>query len=267
MKKKCFFNSKLLSFSIVAFVLAILVTVIGVQFFTDGFGGYIKKGSTLFSVITVLYTAAALILVGVVVVAYYSRIKFLRARNNTAARDISALKLRKATVSDTDGVCAFYDGVIDNMNAVGNLALWKKENYPSREYFKKTIEEGTYVVGEIDGKIVAAVNINDDPCGGYENGMWGLKLERGEYLVIHTLAVSPEFKRCGIAKRLVEYAASEAKKLGKKAVRLDVTLINEPAMKLYESSGFVSAGVADLGREESDGIKAFQLYELAVTEE
>ena len=55
---------------------------------------------------------------------------------------------------------------------------------------------------------------------------------------IEALFTSPQFRRRGFARALLEQASSWAKFNGARFVRLDVTPSNRPALALYESCGF-----------------------------
>ena len=57
-------------------------------------------------------------------------------------------------------------------------------------------------------------------------------------LYISTLAVSPEFRRAGIASFILNYAETVAEKIGKGYLELSVLKKNLPARKLYEKHGF-----------------------------
>jgi len=60
---------------------------------------------------------------------------------------------------------------------------------------------------------------------------------------IATLAVLPEHRRKGIARKLVSRVLQEAKNLGFNKVTLEVRAGNTPAQELYEQFGFKQAGI------------------------
>lgn len=60
---------------------------------------------------------------------------------------------------------------------------------------------------------------------------------------IMNLAVSPEFRRQGIARSLLNYIITYSKSLGIKKLFLEVRSGNNPAIKLYESCGFRTFGL------------------------
>lgn len=56
------------------------------------------------------------------------------------------------------------------------------------------------------------------------------------------IAVNPDFRRQGIAKKLVEQMILELKKAGNYQLTLEVRVSNIPAISLYESLGFAQVG-------------------------
>ncbi|MDE5768799.1 MAG: ribosomal protein S18-alanine N-acetyltransferase [Oscillospiraceae bacterium] len=57
------------------------------------------------------------------------------------------------------------------------------------------------------------------------------------------IAVNPEFRQQGIAFLLLEFLLRKLEKLGVQTVFLEVRRSNQPAIRLYEKSGFVSVGI------------------------
>ncbi len=59
---------------------------------------------------------------------------------------------------------------------------------------------------------------------------------------VTNVAVLPEFRRCGIAKALIEKALSDAEKRDCEFLTLEVRESNFPARNLYEKLGFTVSG-------------------------
>ena len=59
---------------------------------------------------------------------------------------------------------------------------------------------------------------------------------------ITNIAVHPDYRRRGIAKKLLESAIREAKKRGLSLLTLEVRLSNTAAISLYENYGFRRVG-------------------------
>jgi len=101
---------------------------------------------------------------------------------------------------------------------------------------------------------VGAVVLNEEPGGRYEAVSWASSLRQGEYLVLHTLAVSPVCYGQGVGSKMVALCIQYARKNGYKAIRLDVVPGNVPAIRLYEKMGLlmpvrqICSGVSRISR-------------------
>lgn len=60
-----------------------------------------------------------------------------------------------------------------------------------------------------------------------------------KYAMVDTMCVSPDYRRRGIAKRLLTYVKERAAELGLDSVELKVAAFNEPAQALYAKLGFL----------------------------
>lgn len=171
------------------------------------------------------------------------------------------MKIQKCEMSDLEAVAALYDKVTLHLTKTINYPKWRYCEYPCTDSVKKAISDGVQFMCVENNAILGAFILNDNPEGDYENGDWKIDLNRGEYLIIHTLAVDPDLSKRGVGKAMVKYSVSYAKEHGFKAIRLDVVPENIPARQLYEKLGFTFAGEKDLGRSIDD-IPTFALYEL-----
>ena len=82
----------------------------------------------------------------------------------------------------------------------------------------------------------------DTPDGKVLVGMCGLQNILGE-ADISNVAVKKEFRRQGIAEKLLGQLLEEGRKSGIYAFTLEVRSSNEAAIKLYEKFGFVTEGI------------------------
>lgn len=171
------------------------------------------------------------------------------------------IKIQKCKISDLKAVTAFYDKVTLFLTKTVNYPKWSYGEYPSMDSVKKAISDGVQFMCIEDNVVLGAFILNDNPDGAYEKGDWQIDLNRGEYLIIHTLAADPDLHNQGTGKFMVNYCISYAKEHGFKAIRLDVVPENIPAKRLYEKLGFTFAGVKDLERDIEE-IPTFDLYEL-----
>lgn len=170
------------------------------------------------------------------------------------------IEIRKCTENEIKLAARFYVDIVEKMIQTNtNYPKWHKD-YPDLNTVLAAYENGSQYLCFADGELAGAFVLNEDPAGAYKNGDWSFPLERGEYLVIHTLAVDDRFRGRGIAAKMTGYCIDKAKSDGYKGIRVDVVPDNFPAQKLYTKLGFVFAGEKDLERGIHD-IPAFRLYE------
>lgn len=161
-----------------------------------------------------------------------------------------------------EAVTALYRQVTAHLQAHVNYPKWDSA-HPSDKGVADAVEQGTQYACVYDGEIRGAVVLSEDPEGDYDNARWSADLRKGEYLVIHVLAVHPYCSGRGLGGFMVDRCISIAKEKGYRALRLDVVPGNIPAERLYNSRGFVYAGTQDIRRDAVD-IPLFDLYELNI---
>ncbi|ORX82886.1 acyl-CoA N-acyltransferase [Anaeromyces robustus] len=163
------------------------------------------------------------------------------------------------TEDNLDELEEFYNKEVLYLDETINYPKWVYNNYPSRSTIKAVIEKKEQYAYLENGKIVGAFVFNEEPGGKYENAK--VSFNRGEYLIIHTLAIDHGHYKKGIASKIVKYCIEKAKKEGYKAICADIVPTNIPSRKLFEKSGFVYLGDFDLERNIED-IPVFSMYEL-----
>lgn len=169
------------------------------------------------------------------------------------------MNLIKCDQKDMAQVFALYSRVVEHLQQTINYPKWS-EAHPSKEDLIKAVQTGALFAYVQEGRLLGAVVLNEDPEGCYEAGDWTKDLKRGEFLVIHLLAVDPDAAGTGIGEAIVDACIALAAQKGYQALRLDVVPGNFPAVRLYEKKGFVYAGAKDLLRN-IEGIPEFELYE------
>ncbi len=87
-------------------------------------------------------------------------------------------------------------------------------------------EHSDYIVGEIEGKIIA--------CAGIK-----IYLDEAEGM---TIAVLPEFQGRGIGKKILSEIIKIAKRRGAKSMIFEVRVSNVPALHIYQKFGFKIVG-------------------------
>ncbi len=172
------------------------------------------------------------------------------------------MEIRKCGEEDVVRTGIFYDRtVLRLIRGRINYPRWIWRVYPSGSFVEAMVADRCQYICERERKIAAAFVLNTDPLGDYRKGRWHMDLPNGAYMVVHALAVSPEFQRTGIGSAILRFCAETARAEGYSALRADVVPANFPARKLFEKNGFLYAGDADLDRRIAD-IPLFSLYEL-----
>lgn len=168
---------------------------------------------------------------------------------------------RKAAKEEFYKIRSLYWNLIDQEKDDPSFPHWKKEIHPSDEMIQNSIErEELYVLADGD-EIAACVIANDEEAKGYADAPW--QIDSDEVIVLHVLAVHPNHRGKGLARKLVENVIEQERKAGKKALRLDVIENNTTAEKLYQKLGFRYIQTKTLYYDVV-GKMTFKLYELVL---
>ena len=168
---------------------------------------------------------------------------------------------RKAEKEDFDKVRSLYWTLIDLEQDDPSFPHWKKGIHPSDEMIRNSIDKKElYVLADSD-EIAACVIANDEKVDGYADAPW--QIDSDEVIVLHVLAVRPDYRGQGLAWTLVKNVIELERKAGKKALRLDVIKNNITAEKLYQKLGFQYIQTKTLYYDVV-GEMTFKLYELVL---
>ena len=175
--------------------------------------------------------------------------------------EVSKMTFRKAEKEDFHKIRSLYWNLIDREQDDPSFPHWKKSIHPSDETIQDSIDKGDlYVLADSD-EIAACVIANDEKVDGYSDAPW--QIDSDEVIVLHVLAVHPDRRGKGLARRLVENVIELERKVGKKALRLDVIENNTTAERLYQKLGFQYVQTKTLYYDVV-GEMTFKLYELVL---
>ena len=173
------------------------------------------------------------------------------------------LTIRPASIDELEEIVAFYYDIIDHQDEKEFGADWTKDVYPSRQDFRTALENGEMHIGTAEGRIACGVILSGDDDI-YKDVLWPTDVAPEEVGVMHLLAVHDDFAGRGFAKKLVAYSADVCRRLGKKAIRLDVIKGNLPAENLYLSCGFGFVAEQKIYYEDT-GFADFRMFEMDLT--
>ena len=143
------------------------------------------------------------------------------------------MQVRQGTSQDIPAIMALVRRVVPLMRASGNLQ-WD-DSYPNPAVFERDVELAQLWVAEIDGEIggVAAITTDQEPE--YANVGWDISEPA---IVVHRVAVDPEFRGKGIAAALMVQAEKVARARGISVLRVDTNTQNQATQKLFPKLGY-----------------------------
>jgi N-acetylglutamate synthase-like GNAT family acetyltransferase len=163
------------------------------------------------------------------------------------------MHIRLATQDDVPALMALLRKFVPLMRAAGNLQ-WD-ETYPNETVFGKDIEKHQLWLAEIDGTIAGVAALTTDQEPEYAQVGWNLDETA---VVVHRLAVDPDFRGAGIATNLMQQAEKVAKEDGIEVLRIDTNTKNKATQKLFPKLGYKLAG--EIGFAFRPGLR-FLCYE------
>ena len=113
-------------------------------------------------------------------------------------------------------------------------------SYPTRKNFEEDIANGSLYCVEKQGVVQGVITLNEVQDPQYKNLDWqyiGTKI-----LVVHRLAVHPNFQGQGIALKLMQFAEQYATKNRYIAIRLDAFEGNPRSQFFYRKLGYEAIG-------------------------
>jgi ribosomal protein S18 acetylase RimI-like enzyme len=154
---------------------------------------------------------------------------------------MSVIQVQPATKNDLSAIVALFKKVIRILHASGNHQ-WD-DNYPTASTFIADVEAKQLWIVEQAGQLAGVAAITTEQPPEYANA--GLNIEENA-LVIHRLAVSPEFRGAGVASALMLHAEELARASGIAALRVDTNKRNESALRLFTRHQYRLAGEIEL---------------------
>lgn len=165
-----------------------------------------------------------------------------------------------ASLEHLHDIVKLYDAIHEDLQKTINYPRWPKGIYPDKDSAKEAILKKEMYILQDHNCIVASVVLNHQQDLGYEKAAWLLEALPHQVMVIHTLAVDPQYKGLGYASYMIEEIKKIAIQKNCIALRLDITQENLPARYLYQKHGFYFTGITDLHRQEA-GIDYCEMYE------
>jgi len=113
-------------------------------------------------------------------------------------------------------------------------------NYPNISTVENDVRNEHLYCAIVDNRCVGAVSINEEQDPEYTSVSWNNDV--GKALVIHRLAVDPDYQGQGIAKEIMKFAEHYAIDNNFYAIRLDAYSANKLSLRFYENIGYQKRG-------------------------
>lgn len=126
-------------------------------------------------------------------------------------------------------------------NALDLLGIFQWTNmYPNRLIVEHDILKGQLYCLTDKDHCIGVVTINETKEIEYADIKW--ECNHGTALVVHRLAIDPEYQSRGYAKRLMDFAEDFGRQHCYSSVRLDAFSKNERVLHFYEQRGYFKRG-------------------------
>ncbi len=151
------------------------------------------------------------------------------------------MRIRLAIREDLPALMALMRRVVPPMRAMGNLQ-WD-ESYPNEAVFQRDIDQGQLWLADVETSIAGVAAVTTDQEPDYAQAGWDINEPA---VVVHRLAVDPEFRGAGIAGALMRKAEEVAAERGIPVLRVDTNTQNEATQRLFPKLGYRLAGEISL---------------------
>ncbi|MBK9735255.1 MAG: GNAT family N-acetyltransferase [Saprospiraceae bacterium] len=146
-------------------------------------------------------------------------------------------KIRLMTINDVEYLSELFVKVTDQM-IIQNIHQWNY-TYPKQVHILQDIKNESGFVWVENGIIAACISLDTNQDSQYTQIRW--HSDEHLALVIHRLAVHPDFQGLGISKKLCHFAEFYAHKMGINCIRLDAYSENKISNQLYLALGYKQA--------------------------
>jgi ribosomal protein S18 acetylase RimI-like enzyme len=160
------------------------------------------------------------------------------------------MRIRLAARDDIPALMELMRRVVPLMRAAGNLQ-WD-ETYPNETVFERDIDVGQLWVADAETCLAGLAAITMDQEPNYAQVGWDVSEPA---IVVHRLAVDPEFRGAGMAGALMQKAEEVAAERCITVLRVDTNTQNAAAQRFFSKLGYQLAG--EIGLKFRPGLRFF----------
>ncbi len=147
------------------------------------------------------------------------------------------MNIRKAGEEDIICIADIFKRCTDDMLQKG-IRQWDY-SYPLVSHVLKDVQNNSAYVMDVKGTVAAAITVDQHQDTQYKGIHW--HSHDLNPVVIHRLAVAPEYQGKGIAASLCVFAEQVAREWSCRSIRLDAYSLNPASNHLYQRLGYKRA--------------------------
>jgi ribosomal protein S18 acetylase RimI-like enzyme len=157
------------------------------------------------------------------------------------------MRIQQASKDDLPAVTEVFSACVRDMLDRG-IDQWD-ESYPNAEITRHDCTHGSLFVAENEqGIVVACLTMDENQAPEYAEIPW--QDREGKVLVLHRLAVRPDFQQRGLAREMMTFAELYGRDRGYDSIRLDAYSGNHRAIPFYPKLGYVKRGEIHFGKRD-----------------
>ena len=153
------------------------------------------------------------------------------------------MNIRKANVSDLDGIEKIYNDIHTAEEGGEQTIGWIRDVYPVRATAEAALKRDDLFVLEDGGELLGTAIINKIQVDVYKDGKWEYEATDDEVCVLHTLVISPFAKGRGCGRTFVKFYEDYALQHGCHELRIDTNERNSAARAMYKKLGYKEIGI------------------------
>ncbi len=153
------------------------------------------------------------------------------------------MNIRKANVSDLDGIEKIYNDIHTAEESGEQTIGWIRDVYPVRATAEAALQRDDLFVLENGGELLGTAIINKIQVDVYKDGKWEYEAADDEVCVLHTLVISPFAKGRGCGRAFVKFYEDYALQHGCHELRIDTNERNSAARAMYKKLGYKEIGI------------------------
>ena len=169
------------------------------------------------------------------------------------------MRVVPAQKNDLEKIAEIYE-LIHREEEKGNTSTgWVRNIYPTLETAEEAFEKGELYAAYKDEKLVGSAVINHFQADSYKEGNWQYESEDEKIMVLHTLAVHPDYFRHGFGGEFIRFFEMFALCQGCTVLRMDTQAKNKNAREFYRRLGFEEAGIVPCSFNGIDSVDLVML--------